>query len=31
MTLATDKVDGCGLSNTEYDEHLAKKIKLLLY
>ena len=31
MTLATGIVDGCGLSNTACYEHLAKKIKLLLY
>ena len=29
MTLALDKVDGHGLSNTVYHTHLTKNIKLM--
>ena len=31
MTLASDKVDGNGLSNTACHAHLAKKTKLMPY
>ena len=31
MTLAIDKMDGCGLSNKVQCEHLSKKTKTILY